>query len=136
MTCTCKCGNEPSDSIKCGEFDQLRTGQLLKKDFTTWSKKVPSGCRYPTYIYHINGTNRWTERESRYLPDKIMIPIFVGENHAIEIVFLRNEIQCGRVFFTAECCNAPQPGTVGTVGTYLRNTNFLLKSQYTLHLYR
>ena len=30
---TCKCGNEPTGSIKCGEFlDQLRTGQLLKKD--------------------------------------------------------------------------------------------------------
>jgi hypothetical protein len=28
---TCECGNEPSVSIKRGEFlDQLRTGQLLK----------------------------------------------------------------------------------------------------------
>jgi len=27
VTGTCKCGNEHSDSIKCGEFlDQLRTG--------------------------------------------------------------------------------------------------------------
>ena len=32
----CECGNEPSGSIKCGEFfDQLRTGQLLKKATTT-----------------------------------------------------------------------------------------------------
>ena len=30
-----ECGNEPSDCMKCGEFiDQLRTGQILKKDFT------------------------------------------------------------------------------------------------------
>ena len=30
---TCECGNEPSGSIKCGEFlDQLETGQLLTKD--------------------------------------------------------------------------------------------------------
>ena len=29
---TCECGNEPSGSIKCGEFiDQLKTGKLLKK---------------------------------------------------------------------------------------------------------
>ena len=29
----CECGNELSGSIKCGGFlDQLRTGQLLKKD--------------------------------------------------------------------------------------------------------
>ena len=36
---TCKRGNEPSVSIKCGEFlDQLRTGQFLKKDSVAWSK--------------------------------------------------------------------------------------------------
>ena len=36
---TCKCGNELSDSIKCGEFlDQLRTGELLKKDSAPWSE--------------------------------------------------------------------------------------------------
>ena len=30
---TCECGNEPSGSVKCGEFlDQLQTSQLLKKD--------------------------------------------------------------------------------------------------------
>jgi hypothetical protein len=30
---TCDCGNEPSGSVKCGEFlDQLRTNWLLKKD--------------------------------------------------------------------------------------------------------
>ena len=30
---TCECGNEPSGSIKFGEFlDQLRTGQLFKKN--------------------------------------------------------------------------------------------------------
>ena len=32
------CCNEPSSSIKCGEFlDQLKTGQLLK-DSAPWSK--------------------------------------------------------------------------------------------------
>jgi hypothetical protein len=36
---TCDCGNEPSGSIKCGEYlDQLRTGQLLKKDSAPCSK--------------------------------------------------------------------------------------------------
>jgi len=35
-----KIGNEPSGSIKCGEFlDYLRTGWLRKKNFATWSKK-------------------------------------------------------------------------------------------------
>ena len=38
---TCECGDEPSGFIKCGEFlDQLRTGQLLKKDSATWNKYV------------------------------------------------------------------------------------------------
>jgi hypothetical protein len=36
----CECGNEPSGSIKCGEFlDQLRTGQLLRND-SELKKKV------------------------------------------------------------------------------------------------
>jgi hypothetical protein len=34
-----ECGNEPSGSIKCGEFlDYLKPGQLLKKDSVPWSK--------------------------------------------------------------------------------------------------
>ena len=33
MASTCECANEPSCSIKYGEFlDKLRTGELLKKD--------------------------------------------------------------------------------------------------------
>ena len=33
VTDACECGNEPSVSVKCGEFlDQLQTSQLLKKD--------------------------------------------------------------------------------------------------------
>ena len=37
---TCECGNEPSGSIKCGEFlEQVRTGQLLKKGPTPWSEE-------------------------------------------------------------------------------------------------
>ena len=36
---TCKYGNEPSGSIKRGEFlDWLRTGQLLTKDSAPWSE--------------------------------------------------------------------------------------------------
>ena len=36
---TCECGNEPSGSIKRGEFlAQLKTGQLLKQDCAVWSK--------------------------------------------------------------------------------------------------
>ena len=35
----CECGNEPSGSVKCAEFfDQLQTGQLLKKDSAPWSE--------------------------------------------------------------------------------------------------
>ena len=37
----CECGNEPSGSVKCGEFlDQLQTSQLLKKDSVPWSKQA------------------------------------------------------------------------------------------------
>ena len=40
----CECGNEPSGSVKCGEFlDQLQTSQLLKKDFASWSSGSGSG---------------------------------------------------------------------------------------------
>jgi len=42
---TCACVNEPSGSIKYGEFlEVLRTGQLLKKDSAAWSKKVKRLC--------------------------------------------------------------------------------------------
>ena len=38
---TCECGNEPSGSVKCGEFlDWLQTSQLLKKDSAPWSKSI------------------------------------------------------------------------------------------------
>ena len=37
----CECGNEPSGSTKCGEFlDQLRTCQLLRKDYALWGQIV------------------------------------------------------------------------------------------------
>ena len=37
----CECCNEPSGSVKCGEFlDQLQTSQLLKKDSAPWSEYV------------------------------------------------------------------------------------------------
>ena len=39
MAGTCEWVNEPSGSIKCGEFlDYVRTGLLLKKDSAPWSK--------------------------------------------------------------------------------------------------
>jgi len=35
----CECGNEPSGSVKCGEFlDWLQTSRLLKKVSAPWSK--------------------------------------------------------------------------------------------------
>ena len=38
---TCKCGNEPSGSVKCGEYlDQLQTSQLLKKDSAHGASKL------------------------------------------------------------------------------------------------
>ena len=41
VTDACECGNEPSGSVKCGEFlDWLQTSQLLKKDSAPWSKYV------------------------------------------------------------------------------------------------
>ena len=42
---TCGCGDETSGSLKCGEFlDQLRTGQLLKKDSAVRSNQVSKYC--------------------------------------------------------------------------------------------
>jgi len=39
MAGTCERGNEPSGSIKCGEFlDWLKTRLLLKKDSAAWSE--------------------------------------------------------------------------------------------------
>ena len=39
MAGACEYGNEPSGSIKCGEFlDWMRTGYFLKKDSAPWSK--------------------------------------------------------------------------------------------------
>ena len=36
-----ECGDEPSGSVKCGEFlDQLQTSQLLKKNSAPWNKEV------------------------------------------------------------------------------------------------
>ena len=43
VAAACECGNEPSGSVKCGEFlDQLQTSQLLRKDSAAaaWSECV------------------------------------------------------------------------------------------------
>ena len=56
MAEACECGNEPSGSVKCGEFlDQLQTSQLLKKDSAPWSKyeymPVPVAARSKVQVY-------------------------------------------------------------------------------------
>ena len=40
LTGMCECSKEPSGSIKCWEFDQQKTGQLLKKDSAPQSEYV------------------------------------------------------------------------------------------------
>ena len=64
----CECGNEPSGSVKCGEFrDQLQTSQLLKKDSAPWSKKISNGLLYANYIYMFDVTVTVS-----YLKQKVM----------------------------------------------------------------
>ena len=47
MADACECGNEPSSSVKCGEFlDQLQTSQLLKKDSAPWSINTAEVSKY------------------------------------------------------------------------------------------
>jgi len=36
----CECGNEPSGSVKCGEFLDYMQTSLLLKDSAPWSKYV------------------------------------------------------------------------------------------------
>ena len=56
---TCDCGNERSGSIKWGGFlDQLKTGQLLKKDSAPWSELY-------IYIYIYMAKCRKTRWEKR-----------------------------------------------------------------------
>ena len=44
MADCCECGNEPSSSIKSEEFlDQMRIGQLLKKDSAPWGLVLAVG---------------------------------------------------------------------------------------------
>ena len=55
---TCECGNEPSGSIKYGEFlDQLRTVWLLKKDSAPWRKCVSLNIFKTTLEKWINGVH-------------------------------------------------------------------------------
>ena len=50
-----ECGNEPSGSVKCGEFlDQLQTSSLLKKDSAQWSKKSGKDFMPTLYIHNIH----------------------------------------------------------------------------------
>ena len=51
----CECGNEPSGSIKCGEFlDQMQTCQLLKKDSPVWSKYVSTNFDVLLAVLHLS----------------------------------------------------------------------------------
>ena len=82
---TGECGNEVLGSIKCGEFlDQLRTGQLLKKDSAPWSHSMqcisvptivkllllssgegePSKC-LPTELPDVTEMEQHTDRRSK-----------------------------------------------------------------------
>ena len=39
MADACECGNEPSGSVKCGEFLEIAANQLAsKKDSAPWSE--------------------------------------------------------------------------------------------------
>jgi hypothetical protein len=54
---TCKCGSEPSGSVKCGEFiDQLRTCQLLKKDLMSMVPYI-----LVTYKFHCKSDEMHTD---------------------------------------------------------------------------
>ena len=52
MTGTCECANEPSGSVKCVEFlDQLRTGQLLRKDCAVWRQLTGASGKYASFMF-------------------------------------------------------------------------------------
>ena len=121
---TCDCGNEPSGSIKCGEFrDQLKTCQLLKKDSAPWCNSISkvSACFTKCFIEMVNtrlksGTrsqniqscsHRWV-RTSYFIPG---------------VYFSRRTVcQSGHLYYIANGgpvrSGAPSPAksTVGRVG--------------------
>jgi len=46
----CECGDEPSGSVKCGEFlDELQASQLLRKDPAPWSEYRASSQSTPPH---------------------------------------------------------------------------------------
>ena len=56
---TCECGDEPSGSMKCGEFlDYMRTCQLLKKDSAAWSNICLAGGGVD-WIDLAQGRDKW-----------------------------------------------------------------------------
>jgi hypothetical protein len=59
---TCKCGNEPSGSIKCEEFlDYLRSSELLEKDSAPWSDLViQSVTKKGCYFHLIQMTDKFS----------------------------------------------------------------------------
>ena len=71
---TCECCNEPSVSIKCGEFlDYLRTGQLLKKDSVLWSlgrTDKPCVSSNSSWIAVVCSPQfNWNPQKSHYTPN-------------------------------------------------------------------
>ena len=58
----CECGNEPSGSIKCGEFlDQPQIGQLLKKDSAPLSKYAGYFPKHLQDFRILHNTGMWGE---------------------------------------------------------------------------
>ena len=68
----CECGNEPSGSMKCGEFlDQLQTSQLLKKDSAPWSKQV---SKYLSHTTPVEVFDETVEIQRKTNPQPAQIP--------------------------------------------------------------
>ena len=76
MTGTCKCGNEPSGSVKCGEFlDQLRIGsrRTLLHGVSKYVRSTP--VLNLVIIFHINSLTETFRRadfplkEENYVDD-------------------------------------------------------------------
>ena len=66
----CECGNEPSGSVKCGEFlDQQQTSQLFKKDSAPCNKQVigyqPS-FQYSESLENVQRTNTLCSRRASH----------------------------------------------------------------------
>ena len=76
---TCECGKEPSGSITFGEFfDQIRNGQLLKKDSAAWSKQVSKFDHLCLFFLTSQPTSPTLQR-------KISFIVFLNIKHSIQL---------------------------------------------------